>query len=50
VIAARELAAKYQLDLVAHDMGSTGYRNIIFDLWSGHVWVRHQTMKTIADR
>lgn len=49
VIAARQLAANYHLDLVAHDMGSTGHRNIIFDLWSGHVWVRHKPMKIIAE-
>ncbi|MDH4285030.1 MAG: hypothetical protein OEV35_06905, partial [Gallionellaceae bacterium] len=26
----------------AEHMGGTGHRNIFFDIWSGHVWVRHQ--------
>jgi chemotaxis protein CheD len=44
--AALELAADYDLDLIAQDMGSTGYRNVIFDLCSGHVWVRHKPIRT----
>ena len=46
VNAALEMAALYRLDLIAQDMGSTGYRSIIFDLCSGDVWVRHQPIRT----
>ncbi|MNG33884.1 Chemoreceptor glutamine deamidase CheD [compost metagenome] len=46
VNAALEMAALYRLDLIAHDMGSTGHRSIIFDLCSGDVWVRHQPIRT----
>lgn len=42
--AALDLAERYHLHLTAQDMGSTGYRTIMFDLWNGNVWVRHQPM------
>jgi len=45
--AALALAEQHHLHLTAQDMGSTGYRNIMFDLWNGNVWVRHQPMGTI---
>jgi CheD. len=45
--AALALAEHYHLHLTAQDMGSTGYRTIMFDLWNGNVWVRHQPMGTI---
>jgi chemotaxis protein CheD len=47
--AALELADSYDLDLIAQDMGSTGYRNIIFDLCNGHVWVRHKPIRTTTE-
>ena len=45
--AALALAERYHLHLAAQDMGSTGYRTIMFDLWNGNVWVRHQPMGTL---
>ncbi|MGZ0717010.1 chemoreceptor glutamine deamidase CheD [Pseudomonas palleroniana] len=42
--AALALAKHHHLHLAAQDMGSTGYRTIVFDLWNGNVWVRHQPM------
>lgn len=42
--AALALAEHHHLHLAAQDMGSTGYRTIVFDLWNGNVWVRHQPM------
>ena len=45
--AALALAERYHLHLTAQDMGSTGYRTIMFDLWNGNVWVRHQPMGII---
>ena len=46
VSAALRLADHYHLDLIAHDMGSTGHRNIIFDIGTGHVWVSHKPIRT----
>ena len=34
------LASSYGFAIEAHDLGGDGHRNIIFDIWSGHVWVR----------
>ncbi|MFH7422660.1 chemotaxis protein CheD, partial [Pseudomonas syringae pv. tagetis] len=45
--AALELADRHRLKLPAQDLGSTGHRNIIFDLWNGNVLVRHQPMEAI---
>ncbi|MDU8543594.1 MULTISPECIES: chemoreceptor glutamine deamidase CheD [Pseudomonas syringae group] len=45
--AALTLADRHRLKLMAQDLGSTGHRNIIFDLWNGNVWVRHQPMEAI---
>ncbi|MDB1110384.1 chemoreceptor glutamine deamidase CheD [Pseudomonas extremaustralis] len=44
--AALALVERHHLNLTAQDMGSTGYRTIMFDLWNGDVWVRHQPMGT----
>ena len=41
VLAARELAKLYALNLRGANLGAAGHRQIIFDVWSGHVWVRH---------
>lgn len=37
----RELLARNGLSLKAHHVGGTGHRNVIFDIWSGNVWMRH---------
>lgn len=44
VKAARMLLARYQLHSSAEDVGRNGHRNVIFDISSGHVWVRHQEL------
>ena len=36
----RTLASAYGFAIEAHDLGGTGHRNIVFDIRSGHVWVR----------
>lgn len=41
VQAGRELAAAHGLRLQAEHLGGRGHRNVILDLWSGDVWVRH---------
>jgi len=42
VAAAHKLVARHRLQLRAEDLGRSGHRNVIFDIRSGHVWVRHQ--------
>ncbi|MEW5904821.1 MAG: chemotaxis protein CheD [Pseudomonadota bacterium] len=38
---ARSLVRKHGFNCVAEHLGGDGHRNIIFDVWSGDVWVRH---------
>lgn len=45
--AGRSLLNKYGIRLYAEDVGGNGYRNIIFDIRNGDVWVRRQL---IADQ
>ncbi|MBI5753296.1 MAG: chemotaxis protein CheD [Hydrogenophilales bacterium] len=37
----RALLKHHGLDIAAEHLGGAGHRNVIFDIWSGHVWVRH---------
>lgn len=39
--AAHKLIRQYHLNLVGENVGGSGYRKIVFEVWSGHVWVRH---------
>ena len=39
---ARILMKRHGFASCAEHLGGTGHRNIFFDIWSGHVWVRHQ--------
>lgn len=43
--AAYRLLAKYNIEPVTQDVGSAGHRQIIFDMWSGNVWVRYQPVQ-----
>lgn len=36
----RTILTQYGFNVHAEDLGGAGHRNIIFDLWSGDVWVR----------
>lgn len=40
VQAGRQLLHDYGFHLTTKHMGGQGYRNVIFDIWNGHVWVR----------
>jgi len=40
VEAGRQLIAQHGFRITAEDLGNYGHRNVIFDLWSGDVWVR----------
>jgi len=38
---ARKLVSNHGLNCVAEHLGGNGHRHIIFDVWSGFVWVKH---------
>lgn len=44
VAAAWRLVRRHGLTVSAHDLGGTGHRSLIFELGSGHVWVRHSPL------
>lgn len=39
---ARILMKRHGFTSCAEHLGGAGHRNIFFDVWNGHVWVRHQ--------
>jgi len=39
--AGRELLAHHGFTLKAEHLGGNGHRNVVFDIWTGNVWVRH---------
>ncbi|MCQ4312277.1 chemotaxis protein CheD [Pseudomonas stutzeri] len=39
--AIRSLIAAHGLHITSESLGGVGYRNVIFDIASGNVWVRH---------
>ena len=41
VESARSLVARHGFNCVAEHLGGDGYRNVIFDIWNGNVWVTH---------
>lgn len=41
---ARQLVIKHGFNCVAEHLGGDGHRNVIFDVWSGHVWVKHAVL------
>ena len=38
--AGRHLVKRHGLRLASEDLGGAGHRTVLFDIWSGHVWVR----------
>lgn len=41
VAAGRALVQRHGFMVKAEQMGGGGHRQVIFDIWSGHVWVKH---------
>jgi len=39
---ARNLVKKHGFNCVAEHLGGDGHRNVLFDVWSGNVWVRQR--------
>jgi chemotaxis protein CheD len=44
----RALLKHHGLPIAAEHLGGTGHRNVIFDVWSGQVWVRQAPILTKA--
>ena len=36
----RKLVARAGFNLISEDLGGSGHRNVVLDLWSGDVWVK----------
>lgn len=45
-LAGRELVRRHGMQAKGEDLEGAGHRNIIFDLWSGDVWVKHVALDT----
>lgn len=41
---ARSLMQHHGLEVMAEHMGGQGHRNVLFDIWSGDVWMKHQSL------
>ena len=41
----RSLLKKHGFKIKAEHLGGTGHRNVIFDVWSGQVWLQHVAKK-----
>lgn len=41
VSSGRELVAGYGFKVKGEHLGGHGHRQVIFDIWSGHVWMKH---------
>jgi chemotaxis protein CheD len=39
------LASNYGFSIETHDLGGEGHRQVVFDIWSGNVWVRRPAMQ-----
>jgi len=46
---ARQLVEHYGFTCVAEHLGGIGHRNVIFEVWSGEVWVKHIDALTVAE-
>jgi chemotaxis protein CheD len=50
VAAGLDLLAQYGLDVKARHVGGNGPRQVVLDLGSGHVWVRHRRIFTSEEQ
>jgi chemotaxis protein CheD len=48
VAAGRELVLRHGFKVKAEQLGGHGHRQVIFDIWSGHVWVKHAPLPETA--
>jgi chemotaxis protein CheD len=47
---ARVLMKRHGFSAQAEHLGGTGHRTVMLDIWSGHVWVRHQPPGPFKDK
>lgn len=47
--AGHRLIESHGLSCTVSDLGGLGHRNVIFDIWSGNVWVRRQKLSADAE-
>jgi chemotaxis protein CheD len=47
VLVARSLIDKHGFRIDAEDLGGNGHRQLLFDIWSGHVWLRKPPMELL---
>jgi chemotaxis protein CheD len=45
----RQLMAQHGFKILAEDLGGDGHRNVVFDLWSGDVWLK-RAARTLSGR
>lgn len=50
VMTARLLLDRQRFKVVAEHVGRYGHRNVMFDIWSGDVWMRHAEREILRDR
>jgi chemotaxis protein CheD len=43
------LLQQHGLNVTAEHLGGNGHRNVIFEIWSGHVWVRQIPLQARTD-
>lgn len=48
VAAGRELVKRHGFRVKAEQLGGRGHREVIFDVWSGHVWMKHARLPESA--
>jgi len=46
--AGRALVLRHGFMLKAEQLGGRGHRQVMFDIWSGHAWVKHITLPKAA--
>jgi chemotaxis protein CheD len=46
---ARQLVTRHGFNCVAEHLGGIGHRNVVFDVWSGSVWVKHAVIERAAE-
>jgi len=48
IAAGRELVQRHGFMVKAEQMGGHGHRQVVFDIWSGHAWVKHVPLPQAA--
>lgn len=48
IAAGRELVQRHGFMVKAEQLGGNGHRQVMFDIWSGHAWVRYAPLPEMA--